>query len=554
MIKKIYLAQVNYRFGDNAFLPYSIGRLWAHAKEHVQQYELKEMLWQREPIHQVTERMDSPDVLGLSTYIWNEQWNLCLAKAIKQKYPDCRIIAGGPQIPTQEIEQYMEEYGIDTVIIGEGEQAFVEALQGKRGIIHGGRIDDLNLLPSPYLTGVFDELVKDKSIKWQPLQECDRGCPYSCQFCCWGIASMNRVRQFPTTTLTKEIDWFAVHEMELVYNADANYGMLDYHEVIADKLIDCKKQTGYPQKFRAAYAKKITDRVFRIAKKLSDADLSKGATISFQSMDKDVLEYVKRINPVLKTLVDTFRCYDKADIPTYTELIVGLPGETYDSFANGIAELLEAGQHKGLNVYPCMLLKNSAMSTPEYRKRYGLKTIRVNMLILHGVPDEIPEQYDLVVETNAMPYADWHKAWEFGIIIQALHCGGITDQLSKMAYEKGIGYREFYETIIPIIPVRSWLNDVIDRALEGEPWDTVLPKYGNVQWPLEEAVTLLLTENLKTFYQDLFKLMYTRKWITVHQWHKQQMKAPNPNEWKDLETFAREAIWYGRKGKRRAIV
>lgn len=538
----LYLANVNYRFGDNAFLPYSAGRLWAYAKsrpEVAERWTLREILWQREPVADVIERMRAapPDCLGLSLYVWSERWSLALAREVRHEFPDCVIVAGGPQVPERETVKWATEADVDICVLGEGERQFASVLRLIADGMHWlapevlkDRIEELSALPSPYLAGVFDDLVaRNPHVKWQALQETNRGCPYQCTFCDWGSATYDKVRKFPVDQAAAELEWFASHRIELLYNCDANFGMLEQDVAFTEALIDVAKRTGYPQKFRAAYAKKINDRVFGAAKRIADAGLSKGATISFQSMEGKVLENVKRLNPVQKSLAETFERYHRARIPTYTELIVGLPGETYDSFVDGICSLLDAGQHDGLNCYPCMALRNSELSRPEYREAHGIRTVEVDLLLLHGEPDEdadTREKYELVVETATMPHEDWRRAWEFAIVVQALHCGGLSQKLARQFRAEGMTYRFFYERSIalarrnggPLMLALEWWDRTLDAALAGGRWATVLPEFGRVQWPPEEAVRLLVTKMMKPDLTD------------------------------DWPAWARDVVWYGRKG------
>ncbi len=56
------------------------------------------------------------------------------------------------------------------------------------------RIADLDILPSPFLSGLFRpfEEVPDVFVTI----ETNRGCPYGCTFCDWGSATASRIRQF----------------------------------------------------------------------------------------------------------------------------------------------------------------------------------------------------------------------------------------------------------------------------------------------------------------------------------------------------------------------
>ena len=63
-----------------------------------------------------------------------------------------------------------------------------------------------------------------------------------------------------------------------------------------DYLIEKNKETGFPQKFQATYSKNNPETVFRINKRLNEAGMCKGATLSFQSLSEKVLENIYRKN------------------------------------------------------------------------------------------------------------------------------------------------------------------------------------------------------------------------------------------------------------------
>ena len=67
-------------------------------------------------------------------------------------------------------------------------------------------------------------------------------------------------------------------------------------------------------------------------------------------MDEKTLKVVKRQNIKPETFTQLMGMYDEAGIATYTELIMGMPGETYKSSKKGIDTLLD-GQDKSLNAY-----------------------------------------------------------------------------------------------------------------------------------------------------------------------------------------------------------
>ena len=67
---------------------------------------------------------------------------------------------------------------------------------------------DLDVLPSPHLTGVFDHIVKNNSnYKFHMTLETNRGCPYQCTFCDWGSLTYNKIKKFDIDRVFAEIEW-----------------------------------------------------------------------------------------------------------------------------------------------------------------------------------------------------------------------------------------------------------------------------------------------------------------------------------------------------------
>ena len=117
---------------------------------------------------------------------------------------------------------------------------------------------------------------------------------------------------------------------------DANFGMFERDLQIAEKLVDLKETFGYPNRLQVSYAKNQPDRVFQINKLLADHGIGKGATLALQSLEPKVLENVGRANISKEEYMRRIAQFRSAGISTYTELILGLPGETLDTFCHGV--------------------------------------------------------------------------------------------------------------------------------------------------------------------------------------------------------------------------
>jgi len=549
-MKTIHLAQPNHRFGNNAFLPYSVASLWAYAiqDEMVRDnFELaRPMQFDREPFENIIKA--KPDILALSCYIWNWEYNLALAAAVKRDNPKCVVILGGPQV-TSEPPDF-----IDIAIMGEGEKIFHSALVDiptRPVTFCNGRSKDISQLPSPYLTGLFDDLIEaNPEVDFHALWETHRGCPYSCTFCDWGSAVQAKVTQFDMERLKAEMIWFSDNQIELIYNCDANFGMLPRDGELIEWLITTKENTGWPQKLRAAYPKIHTDRIFEQACRLNDSGLGKGVTLSLQSLDDNTLTAIKRKNIAINDYAALSRRYAERGVPTYTELIIGLPGETWESFIGGIDRILDADPNANLAIYPCIVLPNSELNDPAYREKHQIETLTMQQMLLHATPDEwAKETYEVVTSTSTMSLDEWRSAMILSHAIQAFHCTGLTRGLAIFAkLTFGIPYTRFYwamashpdlSTLVGMIFYKY--GKVFAEALAGGSWDQVMPGYGDISWPAEEASYIRAMENPDLFVAEVCHMVELPSSVIGH-----QLKSIKPI-WPDKEAWAREAVWYGRK-------
>jgi len=384
-----------------------------------------------------------------------------------------------------------------------------------------------------------------------------------CTFCAWGDGAQTKLNRFSEQRILDEFEWFGWHGIEVLYNADANWGILKRDITLTDALVETKQRFGAPRRFRAAFAKNSNDVVFEISKKLSEADMLKATTLALQSMQDDTLGLIKRKNIRYEKLQQLSARYEAADIATYTELIIGLPGETYDSFADGIDALLSAGQHDGLSVYLCMLLENTEMATRAYRDAHGIKSAPMRALLYHGtlepgVPEEIQET---VVGTSAMPELDHDRAVLFAWFVQALHGFGLTQHLARMLQKhEQLRFRHFYEALYVCAVAREDLvlgrevarmREVWSAAKRGETWPTIEARFGDVMWPPEELLFLRIACDSERFYNELAEIFTDDPIGRVFVEEQRRIFIP-PTLGSEAE-YAREAVWYGRKGRGRAL-
>lgn len=585
MARNVYLAQVNNRYGENkVFLPYSVGLLQAHAKAQQdlnEFYRFNELTFLRENPHDVARSMDNPDVLGISCYIWNWEWSKALGKEVRNQHPDSLIVMGGPQVPNRS-ENFFEEHPyVNMLVHGEGEEIFSEILRERlksnpnyyelSGITlnHEGdsvktppkpRLTEDEFPPSPYLTGEFEDLLQTHpDLEFHAISETHRGCPFSCTFCDWGSAVFSKVRAFSDERVRAEYDWTSEHKIEMIYNADANFGLFPRDEELTDYLISLKEKSGFPKQLRANWAKNAHKRIFNIAKKLNAKKMNLGVTLSLQSLDPPTLVNIKRKNIKFDSFSDLVQAYERENIPTYTELIMALPGETYETYTQGLETLLEAGQHSGINVYLCSLLPNSEMSDSKYIDKHKIKSITSPILQNHSTPGEDPikEYSDIVIATDSMPIQDFRRAFLFSWAVQTFHSLGLTQDIAIHLKGKGLPYCNFYEGLLSadsdtlIGQQVASANRCLDRGLSGGEWGEINPRYGQVIWPLEERSFLdIATGDLDLFYTQLGEMINNRfAPIQKEIIQKQKLRIRTPEEFNgDVQEYAQKIVWFGRKG------
>lgn len=614
---------MNYPYGKSAHLPYTAGQISAYAfedKDVADNYMLEEIFFLRDSVESIMSKIENPSVAAFSTYLWNCNFNQEIARRIKEKYPECIIIFGGHHVAPgggmlEECPQ------IDYLLHGEGEIIFRRLLRSLIGLEKAEEIPGISFrtsngiitnpemisdecnYPSPYLNGYFDKiLAENPDTEFMALIETSRGCPNSCAYCDWSNMK-SKIRKFPMERIYGEIEWMGKNKVYGLGSADSNFGMFARDKEITDKIVETKIATGYPVKFQTSYAKNSNKRVFEIGMKLEKSNLSKGITLSFQSMNSETLKNIGRENISIEFFSELMNLYNEAGVATYTELILGLPGETCDSFIDSMDKLLNLGQHNSIYVHNCEWLPCSIMGRKDYVEHYKIKTSQIPLNQPHRYYDdidEIPEQSSVVTSTYSMTSDDWKKMNIFSATVQSCHHMGLLQFFAIYLYSEGIcSYKDFYSSFIDYFTKKN--DSVAGKALTQieKHLDCVLAetgtlsccdeRFGKILWTFEEYLFLCLTYESEKFYneakeflqsfginEDIFKnlmlfqrnipkrpfdeniefdisydfLDYFRKAIDGQKIPLKKAENTvtiNAKPFKSWEEFSRVVAWYGRK-------
>ncbi len=539
-MKNVYFVQANNVYGTevkNTYIPYSVGCIQAYCQKNEiisSEYRFGKFIYTREAPEKVIEMLDNPFMVLFSCSVWNTEYNKTVAKAIKEAYPSCLITFGGHNVSNN--ENYLRDNDfIDFLTHRFGEEPTEGILES---LATGKSLDEIPNIsyrneageivttayapqtgtdyPSPYLEGTFDEILKD-DIVFSALFETNRGCPNSCSFCDWGSLK-SKVRLFPMERVFAEIDWFVEHKIEFVFCTDGNFCLFNRDEEIADYIVHCKNTYGYPKMFRVCFTKNKFDFVFDIGTKFFKNGLDKAQTLSFQSMNEQVLKNVGRKNISTEKFRELMLKYNEINISTFSELILGLPGETYETFCEGVNILIENGQHYAINIYPCELLPNAEMGQKAYQEKFGIKSTRVPFKLIHSnegqKKDDIVEYSEYITSTDAMSEEEWAKSLLFASYIQGLHNLGLLRALAiYYRHEHNLSYNDFYNKLLSYSKESkgTLLNTVYERISKlclgiisgSNELVATCEGLGDVLWGFDELIFLEFYKNLEVFYKEV---------------------------------------------------
>jgi putative methyltransferase len=537
--------------GGVTYLPLVSGILSANAKKNAKirnNFKFKKFIFHPETPENIIKNYykDFPDIAVFSVAMWNEQLCLKVAKILKKKF-NTLIIFGGASCPHFPTEYFKKYPFIDVTIRAEGEDSFNEILlryledkndfskipnvafrdkKNKKCLINYekfGFIKDLDIYPSPYLTGEFDYLVSGKKEhNYQAIIETNRGCPFLCTYCYWGKGGNTTKYRFHSLgRVFDEIDWVSKNKIKYLFNADSNFGMHRRDIQIAEKLIENKIKTGYPEKFRTCWGKNTSEQIFKIGNMLHIHDLEKGITLARQTNSKEALKNVKRDNIKLDTYSELEKKFNNLKIPIYADMIMGLPGETYQSWIDGLGSLLQTSINNQIFVYQAEVYPNTELNEEAYKKKFKIKTKKIELLETHCSPKEqkwLKEYQEIVIGTISMPTKDWKKSNLFSVVLMVMHSFKlgfyILNYLSKEIQVSGKDFVKFicdnankkdypfiYKNII--LNANRWINNLLNGKGRG----VLNTKYSDVYLEIEEIIFLDVSQNFKIFYKELKKIV-----------------------------------------------
>lgn len=548
--RKVYLVNLTGAF--QVVMPYSCGVLEAYARQYPEieeNYAFQNYLFLApEGVEPLVNQVLDPTILGLSLLSWNKTRSLKLARLIKERYPSCFIIAGGPEVPDDSSQFLIKHPYIDVVVHKEGERSFSDLLIAQlRGDKSWHQVDSISFRlgdtvvnnpklqpflnpinsPSPHLLGLFEpciKLLEKLEIPRVNIIETNRGCPFHCTFCDWGSYVNQKLRKICEHRVFAELKYAAKNYNE-IHIADANFGIAPRDLEFAKFLQNEMQTEGVLHSIHMTYSKNVNSRVVKIAKLLENLKPSRaGFTFGVQSFDSNVLAKIKRYNLTNHKIEEVLGELKEADIPSNFEIILGLPGETRESFLRGIAQALKF-KTTDLRVYRANLLPNSELSTAASREAFKIESEEI--IIVEGeLPDE-DEKIETITATSTLSKQDLIFLKMYVEMLEVVHFGKWLYYVAEyMRRNFHLEYGDFYlalaeklfhrkDTVWGKITtgwyIKHWNSDSFSKFLGpispfGIDWNLNHFRRTTFYWLCIAQERKLFFEQMKTCLNDIFSI------------------------------------------------
>ncbi len=287
---------------------------------------------------------DAP-IVGFGVYIWNVAQTTEVVRQLKTARPDVRVVLGGPEV-SHELDTQPIVALADHVITGWGDVTFPKLCHA---LVHGprplmkvvaGEQPALDQIALPYAE------FSDADLAHRLLYvEASRGCPFKCEFC---LSALDK------TAWAFDEDRFLAEIATLYQRGARNYKFVDRTfnlkidasvrilQFFLDRLAEAP---GTPLFLHfEVVPDHLPDRL-----KASITQFPPGVLqfeVGIQSFNVAVQQRIARRQDNVKTEANLRWLLDHSHAHLHTDLIFGLPGETWESFAQGFDVLYAIGPHE----------------------------------------------------------------------------------------------------------------------------------------------------------------------------------------------------------------
>ena len=465
---KIILSTLNSRYTHSA-----IGLRYLYANMHELQTDTEILEFSiNDALQSIAEKLldNTPDIIGLGVYIWNASEIHELIHILKKVSPATKIVLGGPEVTYLPFRVNFDL--ADYIIQGEGDLAFYQLCKDIQNDCANERIirmsiPNLKEIKLPY------KYYSDHDIQNRYLYvEVSRGCPFECEFC---LSSMDeKVRAFD---LDKVLE-----EFEILWQRGArNFKFVDrtfnLNMKTANKILDffLAKEAPYfahfeviPDHFPESLREKI--------KAFPEGALQ--LEIGIQTLNLEIANNISRQLKLDKIKSNIAFLENETTAHIHLDLIVGLPGESLESFGKNLDELM---QLSSCEIQIGILKKLSGTHINRHDIEHGM------------VYSDIPP-YD-ILKNNQLTFKDIQIMKRFSRFWDFYYNSGNFKKSLPLLWQNRSVYEHFYAFAL-------WIYAQTDST-----WKISLPRQGELLFNyLTQEKVLSQTTVANAMLQDMMKL------------------------------------------------
>ncbi|MBI5360160.1 MAG: radical SAM protein [Planctomycetes bacterium] len=364
---------------------------------------------------------EKADLYGFSTYVWNIHESLALAEKLKTALPGTAIVFGGPEASGL-AGFILDKYSfVDVVVLGEGEVVFTELLKkfctgetpaGLAGIAYRDEKNGVVVNPpgtAPFsLNGRKSQSMDEEYLAYldgapRPVTvtfETMRGCPFKCRYCSWAVGGGN-VRFKPLSEVFEGLKPLLAHPKTgrvFITDSDLFVNKKRGKEILRFLLENNTRKL--PVIFEMN-PELVDDEIVELVAQFDEDEFAFG----LQSSSEAVLESINRkFNPHLyRQNVQKLR-KAKPDSKIWFSLIVGLPGDTLETFKDSLNFAIAMRPHS-LYIHEFLCLPGTEFYKDQEKYGISCQTEAPHKLLYH----------------RTFSAGDYYQAKKIGFYVSLLH-------------------------------------------------------------------------------------------------------------------------------------
>lgn len=463
-MSKIILTTINAKFAHSSF---GLRYLYANLNEYREIASIYEFI-KTDSVSEIAEKilLNDPQIIGIGVYIWNAAEISNLVKIIKTVSPKTIVVLGGPEVSHSPFRINFDS--ADYIIQGESDLEFYNLV---KSILDGSEqyekiikaaIPKLSEIKLPY------EYYTDDDIKNRVIYvEASRGCPFTCEFC---LSSIDKsVRNFDIKILLEEFDKLWERGVRQFKFVDRTFNL---NIKITNQILDyfLAKESEYflhfeviPDHFPNSVKEKL--------KLFSPASLQ--LEIGIQTLNTEVADRIQRKLNFEKIKENITFLTEQTKNHLHLDLIIGLPGETIESFGENLNKLIS--------------LTNSEIQLGLLKKLSGTSIDRHDIEFEMVYSDEPPYE---ILQNSLISFTQMQKMKRFSRYWDLTYNNGNFKKSIELLWKDGEVYNNFYK-------FSEWLYSELKTT-----WQISLNK-------LTELLFKYLTEIIKHDKKEIAELIAT---------------------------------------------